>query len=90
MYAKGQKKGTVRFAVKPADAKEVALAGSFNGWKPEPMKKQKDGKFSVVVDLPSGTYEYKFVVDGRWIVDPDTNTWAMNPYGSFNSIAQID
>ena len=90
MYDKGQKKGTVRFSMVPSDgSKKVALAGNFNDWKPAPMRKQKGGRFSVSVDLPPGTYEYKFIVDDQWVVDPDTNTWAMNPYGTFNSVAQI-
>ena len=28
------------------------------------------GDSSVVVELPQGTHEYKFYVDGKWILDP--------------------
>lgn len=91
MYEKTQKKGTVRFSFKPvATAKTIGLAGNFNDWQIIKMIKQKNGGYSVTVSLPQGSYEYKFVVDGQWIVDPDTNTWAMNPYGTFNSIAQVE
>lgn len=91
MYAKGKKKGSVRFSISAGQGgKKVALAGAFNGWAPQAMRKQKDGSFACSVDLEPGTYEYKFIVDGQWVVDPDTNAWAMNAYGSFNSVARID
>ena len=89
MYTKGQKKGAVRFGLTRGDAKKALLAGNFNDWIGQPMRKQKDGSFTLVVELPAGVYEYKFIVDGQWIVDPDTNTWAMNKFGTFNSVAQI-
>ena len=88
MIAKGPKKGQVKFSVKPSNgAKEVALAADFTEWKPSPMKKQKDGSFSVVATVPAGTHEYKYIVDGQWVVDPDNNKWALNPYGTLNSVA---
>ena len=91
MYAKGRQKGTIRFSISPGDAgKKIALAGSFNNWVPKAMRKQKDGSFACTVELSPGTYEYKFVVDGQWVVDPDTNAWAMNNYGTFNSVAQVE
>jgi 1,4-alpha-glucan branching enzyme len=87
MIAKGNKKDTTRFALTPAgSAKKVAVAGSFNEWQPLALKKQKDGSFAATVAIPAGHYEYKFVVDGQWIVDPDNNAWALNPYGTLNSV----
>jgi hypothetical protein len=31
--------------------------------------------------LPSGRYEYRFVVDGQWTDDPAAGETVMNPYG---------
>lgn len=91
MFAKGRNKGTVRFTLRTgAPAKKVLLAGSFNDWRPAAMRKQKDGSFAVSIPLTAGTYEYKFVVDGQWMVDPDNSAWAVNPHGTLNSIAQIE
>jgi 1,4-alpha-glucan branching enzyme len=90
MFAKRTQKGAVRFSIKPENsAKKVMLVGDFNGWKPVEMKKQKDGQFAAIVTLPPGTYEYKFIVDGQWRVDPDNSAWALNPYGTLNSVAQV-
>jgi len=44
-------------------------SGSFNGWQPQPLT-EGPGGFSTTIDLPSGTYQYKFVIDGRrWCFD---------------------
>jgi hypothetical protein len=53
------------------------------------MKKQKDGSFALEVLLPPGEHEYKFLVDGQWMADPDHSRCAPNPYGSFNSVAKV-
>ena len=54
------------------DAREVFLAGTFNAWDPhrQPMKRNKEGVWTATLELPAGTYEYKFVVDGRWCCNP--------------------
>ena len=90
MIAKGSKKGTTRFSIKPdTAAKKVQLVGGFNEWKPSPMTKQKDGSYAAVLSLKPGTYEYKFIVDGQWRVDPDNGAWALNPFGTLNSVAVV-
>ena len=91
MIGKGSKKGTTRFALTPAGSpKKVDVAGSFNDWRPLALRKQKDGSFAAAVAIPAGRYEYKFVVDGQWIVDPDNNAWALNPYGTLNSLLVVE
>jgi len=91
MYQKGSQQGTVRFVLKaPESARKVVVVGDFRKWQPVPMRKQKDGSFSATVALAPGTYEYKFIVDGEWVVDPDNNTWALNAYGTLNSVAHVE
>ena len=53
------------------NAKNVYVAGSFNSWEQGKisMKKTTDG-WSVPLILPAGNYDYKFIVDGEWITDP--------------------
>lgn len=91
MYTKGHKKGTVRFAFKPGNgARKIQMAGDFNNWQPARMRKQKDGSFVAVVPLPAGNYEYKFLVDGQWVLDGDNSSWAVNPYGTMNSVVHAE
>ncbi len=85
-----KKKGTIKFSFKPAaTVKSVKLAGSFNKWKPETMKKQKDGQYSCKVELTKGIYEYKFVVDGSWINDSDNPQCVWNQHGTLNSVLTV-
>ena len=87
MISRGRKKGTTRFAMSPGNGvKKVALAGDFNGWTPTTMRKQKDGTFVANLALSPGSYDYKFIMDGQWVVDPDNSAWAMNPFGTLNSV----
>jgi 5'-AMP-activated protein kinase regulatory beta subunit len=87
MFAKGTKKDTVKFTAKvAAQTKSAALAGDFNGWKPVAMKRGKDGAFSVTVAVPKGRHEYKFILDGDWVHDPDVAEVVTNRYGTFNSV----
>ena len=91
MFGKGRKNGTVRFAVKPRrGVKKVMLAGDFSGWRPVTMRKQKQGDYVAVVPLDAGSYEYKFIFDGQWAIDPDNSMWASNSFGSVNSVALVD
>ena len=91
MYGKGRKKGSVRIALQVhGSAKSVAVAGTFTDWKPVKLRKQKGGEYVVNLDVPPGTYEYKFVVDGDWQVDPDNSAWALNPYGTLNSLMTVE
>lgn len=91
MYGKGRKKGAVRFSVHAnGGAKSVAVVGTFSDWKPVRMRKQKDGSFVANVEAQPGSYEYKFIIDGNWVVDPDNGAWALNPYGTLNSVAVVE
>jgi len=90
MYTKGSKKGTVRFTCNQGNgARKIGLAGDFNGWQPQRMRKQKDGSFVAIVPLAAGNYEYKFLVDGQWVLDDDNSAWAVNTYGTMNSIVRV-
>ncbi|MEO0405342.1 MAG: glycogen-binding domain-containing protein, partial [Bacteroidota bacterium] len=55
-------------------AQQVVLSGTFNDWSPHeiPMTKTTTG-WEINYVLPSGNYEYKFVVDGKWITDPNNS-----------------
>ncbi|KAM3203116.1 protein PTST 2, chloroplastic isoform X1 [Capsicum annuum] len=52
-------------------ASMVLLTGSFDGWTTQrKMEKLQTGVFSISLKLYPGSYEIKFIVDGKWKVDP--------------------
>lgn len=84
------KKEAAEFIYKDKDAHSVSVVGSFNNWNPEahPLKLIGD-EWVGYLALDPGYYYYKFVVDGRWLPDPQ-NDWKVNDGGdSFNSIILI-
>ncbi len=72
-------------------AAEVLLVGSFNGWSAaaEPMAKRSDGPFEARLELEPGLHSYKFVVDGRWIADPENEVTEDDGFGASNSVLAL-
>ncbi len=82
----------VHFSLAAPDARAVAVAGSFNGWRPEalPMRRGGDGVWSVTIPLPLGEYHYQFVVDGaRWVSDPTAHALEDDGFGGRNSVIVV-
>jgi len=74
-----------------SDAKKVTVAGSFNGWNKDAyLMTRKDFKWVFPIRLKPGKYTYKFVVDGKWILDPHNDLWEENEYGTGNSVLWIE
>ena len=86
----GQLKIEIEFKLSAREAKKVAIAGSFNGWSPKktPMKQIGD-VWQAKLELPRGRYEYRFVVDGNWVSDPNAKESVANPFGGSNSVVSL-
>lgn len=81
-YSKDKKFCTVKFIVSAEAAQgveKINLAGDFNSWSATdtPMKKEKDGSFSVKQKLEAGkSYQFRYLFDGkRW-----ENEWKADNY----------
>ncbi|MEP7164454.1 MAG: glycogen-binding domain-containing protein [Ferruginibacter sp.] len=69
------------------DAVSVKLAGSFNNWHPERLSMTKtDSGWIANVKLAPGKYWYKFIADGRWLVDEDNLQRENDGEGNINSV----
>ena len=81
----------VRFEFQDVAAQSVCVAGSFNDWNPgaAPMVAAASGQWVKEVALPPGVYEYLFVVDGEWRVDPRGARQVPNAFGGVNSVLEI-
>jgi 1,4-alpha-glucan branching enzyme len=85
------KKRRLIFSLEAPDANEVILMADFNEWnrKTHPMKKDTNGIWSKIVIIPSGRYEYKYLVDGEWWHDPKNQDVSYNPHGTLNSVITV-
>ena len=81
----------VHFEFKDLKAKTVCLAGTFNHWQPESKTLQSSGVGHWWKDtaLEPGTYEYCFVVDGKWMTDPNNTYVETNQFGELNNIVEV-
>lgn len=53
-------------------AKKVVLTGNFNGWNGSELVMDKTSNgWQLPFVLAPGNYEYKFIVDGKWMSDPN-------------------
>ena len=73
-------------------AAAVAIAGTFNDWRPDgtPMVSLGDGRWAKELALRPGVYEYRLVVDGQWMPDPRAGETAPNPFGEMNSVLKVN
>jgi 1,4-alpha-glucan branching enzyme len=81
----------IQFRLPYLPAQKVTLAGSFNHWDPDKLALQDVGgqHWEIEVSLPAGTYEYLFVVDGRWMTDPNNSQTVPNGFGRYNSVITV-
>lgn len=88
-FAQGCK---VLFTLATSPGHTVAVAGSFNDWDPEftPMKYDTAASvYRAEVCLKPGEYEYKFVVDGEWLLDEANPVFYPNDFGTLNSVLTV-
>ena len=91
-WSTSDKKRKVRFNLAAPAGSVVSVAGDFNNWdiKANPLKEAAaGGSFSATVPLLPGRYQYKFIVNGDWRVDPACTETVRNPFGSRNSVIVI-
>lgn len=84
--------------------KEIYLSGSFNNWKTkiqlaksnvrqtdrnkQRLEEEGNGDFFTILNLPEGEHQYKFLVDGLWVHDPDEPT-VPNALGTLNNVVLV-
>ncbi len=76
------------------EASAVYLVGDFNDWNTvaAPMKKARDGGFSLEVDLPSGRdYQFRYLTDkGVWLNDSAADAYVPCSFaGTENSLVKV-
>jgi 1,4-alpha-glucan branching enzyme len=90
-HSNGNARRAVHVEFSHPSATAVAIAGTFNEWRPEatPMINMGQGRWLKELALPPGTYHYLFVVDGQWLPDPLAQATTPNPFGGVNSVLTV-
>jgi 1,4-alpha-glucan branching enzyme len=75
------------------EAQTVCVMGEFNKWSRDanPMKRRKNGDFSVTLDLEQGhSYRFRYLIDG-WKFENDwqADRYEPNPYGGDDSVVEV-
>ncbi|XP_056102536.1 5'-AMP-activated protein kinase subunit beta-1b isoform X2 [Rhinichthys klamathensis goyatoka] len=68
--------------------KEIYLSGSFNNWASKIPLTKSHNNFVAILDLPEGEHQYKFYVDGHWILDPKEAV-VTNKSGVVNNVIKV-
>ena len=55
-----------------------------------PLKRKRDGTWNLKLSFKEGRYEYKFVVDDEWKLDPNNNNTVDSGYGTTNSLLVLN
>ncbi|MBZ4650613.1 isoamylase early set domain-containing protein [Thermosipho sp. (in: thermotogales)] len=74
------------------DAAYVMIAGDFNNWDAEDLEMYDigDGWWEAALELDSGVYQYKFVVNGEtWVEDPNAFAYLPDGFGGKNSVLKV-
>lgn len=83
----------VKFTLQSPSAQYVYVVGDFNNWSLDDasrLERNENGQWQKSFSLKPGKYRYKFVVDGRWIHDPDNPQSEDNIFGSLDSVVSLD
>ncbi len=77
------------------EAKSVCIVGDFNNWNTHvnPMKKLKDGDYSIKLDLePGREYQFRYLIDElKWENDRNADKYVRSVYGDCdNSVVIVD
>jgi len=87
-----KEKGEIIFKYYDPNAREVQIAGDFTDWKPvkDLMSVQKGNKlWSGALPLKAGIYQYKYIVDGEWKIDPFNPKVTDGEVGIKNSLLEV-
>jgi len=82
----------VQFELSVEPGNLVFVAGTFNRWNPTATQLEyypDRGHFKASLHIPTGMYEYLFVVNGRWIEDPKCEERVPNSFGTMNNVLHV-
>jgi 1,4-alpha-glucan branching enzyme len=81
----------VNFICNAPDGKHVFLTGDFNDWSADahPMRRHHDGAWFIQIPLTHGHHHYRFLVDGKPMLDPKAHGTARDHEGHKVSLIAV-
>ena len=82
----------ILFHMMAPEARSVHLVGEFNRWQADiapSLNKDEDGVWRGRVRLDPGNYQYKYLIDGKWVLDPDNPLRVVTESGLVNSLVKV-
>lgn len=82
----------VEFVLERTPGLEVFIAGTFNDWNPGLHRLYDEngtGVYRRLLALAPGEYEYKFVINGEWVIDDKNADFTSNDFGTLNSVLKV-
>ena len=82
---------SIRISYQPltAGTHEVGIAGDFNAWELVDLQ-DTGGIHTINLELETGKYRYKLIVDGIWMPDPANPYTEPDPFGGQNSVLVVE
>lgn len=80
---------SISFLCAAPQARSVELEGDFNNWMPSPMVRSVDGWWVAQVELCRGLHLYRFLLDGRPMLDLSAHGIACNEEGEKVSLIEV-
>ncbi|MBP7148318.1 MAG: AAA family ATPase [Acidobacteria bacterium] len=83
--------GGIAFSHPHLGPEQVQLAGDFNDWTPDRSVQLRNGGGTWTKFMPvrPGRYEYKFILNGEWVPDPENPRHAVSRMGTDNSLIEV-
>jgi 1,4-alpha-glucan branching enzyme len=84
-------KGIIEFRIFNPHARLITVVGDFNNWNPENniLARGEDGIWRTTMRLPSGTYRYRYIVDGRYSPDIYNRSSGSDDNGDLCSVLSV-
>lgn len=69
----------------------VFLVGDFCSWQTDhlPMRPAENFGWVLMLRLPPGTYEFRYLADGRWFTDYAAFGLVQNAFGDWNAVVRV-
>jgi 1,4-alpha-glucan branching enzyme len=83
--------GKATFRFRHATSGPVFVVGEFCHWQKDhlQMRRVSEHEWMLMIRLPPGCYEFRYLADGQWFTDYAAFGVNMNTFKDFNSVLRI-